>query len=253
MPLSAQNLSFAYTPGKLILNDVSLEIENGELVSIVGPNGSGKTTLVKCLNRIHTPEQGSVFFDELDVLRARPREIAAKIGYVPQCAGESLNVTVADFVMLGRRRFLRWRVSEKDVSAVMDAMERLEITTLASRSFSELSGGQKQKVLIARALAQEPDVFLFDEPTSSLDIKNQLEIMSLAREIACGLHKTVVMVVHDLNMASHYSDRIALMSNGRITAYGPPADILTPENIERIYGVRVAVGANGMIDPFAFA
>ena len=252
MPLTVESLSFGYSPERIILNNVSLKIEDGEFLSIVGPNGCGKTTLVKCLNRIHTPAKGKISFDEMDVLRARPREIAEKIGYVPQCAGECMSGTVTDYILLGRRRFLKWKVDRRDLAAVMSAMERLEITELANRNFSELSGGQKQKVLIARAIAQEPDLFLFDEPTSSLDIKNQLEIMSLAQGIVRDLHKTVIVVVHDLNMARHYSDRVALMSEGKIVACGLPTEILTPKNIKRIYGVDVKITADRLIDPFAF-
>jgi len=252
MPLTVKKLRFAYVPEHPVLQNVSLTVADGEFVSVVGPNGSGKTTLVKCLNRIHTPEGGSISFDEMDVLRARPREVAEKIGYVPQSESCCLSGTVTDYILLGRRRFLKWKVTRRDLDAVMAAMARLDITELASRELSALSGGQKQKVLIARALVQEPDIFLFDEPTSSLDIKNQLEIMQLAREISQDLHKTVIMVVHDLNMAAHFSDRVALMNGGQIVAFGPPQEILTPERIRSVYGVRVTVTENRLIDPFAF-
>ena len=251
MPLSIKNVCFSYCSEKQILNDVSLNIENGQLVTIVGPNGSGKTTLVKCMNKIHRPSSGCIVFDELDVMRARPRQIAKKIGYVPQSSNDTMSGSVIDYILLGRRQYLSWKIRSSDLAVIMDVMQKLDIVDLANVSFSELSGGQKQKVLVARALAQEPDIFLFDEPTSNLDIKNQLEIMDLAKNIVTELHKTVVMVVHDLNMAAHYSDRVALMSNGRIISYGPPRDILTAENIKQVYEVDVGITADNLINPFA--
>jgi iron complex transport system ATP-binding protein len=250
MPLSIKNVCFSYCSEKQILNDVSLNIENGQLVTIVGPNGSGKTTLVKCMNKIHRPSNGCIVFDELDVMRARPRQIAKKIGYVPQSSNDTMSGSVIDYILLGRRQYLSWKIRSSDLAVIMDVMQKLDIVDLANVSFSELSGGQKQKVLVARALAQEPDIFLFDEPTSNLDIKNQLEIMDLAKNIVTELHKTVVMVVHDLNMAAHYSDRVALMSNGRIISYGPPRDILTAENIKQVYEVDVGITADNLINPF---
>lgn len=252
MPLSIEKVCFSYSPDRQILNDVSLSIENGQLVTIVGPNGSGKTTLVKCMNKIHRPSSGRIVFDALDVMRARPQQIAKKIGYVPQSSNNSMSGSVIDYILLGRRQYLSWKIHGGDLAVIMDVMQKLDIVDLANVNFAELSGGQKQKVLVARALAQEPDIFLFDEPTSNLDIKNQLEIMELARRIVRELHKTVVMVVHDLNIAAHYSDKVALMSNGSIISCGPPRDILTAENIKRVYEVDVGITADNLINPFMY-
>lgn len=250
MPLTVENLCFGYRSDKQILKGVSLSVESGELVSIVGPNGSGKTTLIKCINKINTPSSGKILFDDLDITKAKPWQIARKIGYVPQISSDSMSGSVIDYILLGRRQYLNWKVKDSDLAVIMSAMKKLDIVDLANMKFSELSGGQKQKVLVARALVQEPDAFLFDEPTSNLDIKNQIEIMSIAREIASKLGKTVIMVVHDLNMASHYSDKIALMSQGRIISYGAPRDILTVQNIKMVYDVEVGITKDNIINPF---
>lgn len=253
MPLTVKNVSFSYNTGKEILKNISLCIEDGQLVSIVGPNGSGKTTLVKCLNRIHTPSSGTIVFNEMDIMRANPSKIAKKIGYVPQISSECTSGSVIDYIMLGRRQYLGWKIRSDDLNAVMSAMERLDIVELANADFAKLSGGQKQKVLVARALVQEADVFLFDEPTSNLDIKNQLEIMEIAKSIVKKEHKTVVMVVHDLNMAAHYSDKVALMDAGNILCYGKPEEILTAKNIKQVYDVDVGITRENLINPFAKA
>lgn len=250
MPLTVKNVSFGYRSDRQILKNVSLSVEEDQLVSIVGPNGSGKTTLVKCLNHIHTPSSGSIVLDELDVMRAKPYQIAKKIGYVPQMSNNSMGGSVIDYILLGRSRYLNWKIRKDDLAAIMSAMEKLDIVELANANFAELSGGQKQKVLVARALAQEPDVFLFDEPTSNLDIKNQLEIMTLAKNIVTQQHKTVIMVVHDLNMAAHYSNNVALMDDGNILCYGSPKKILTAQNIKMVYDVEVGITRENLINPF---
>lgn len=250
MPLSIGKVCFSYNSERQILKNISLDIDDGKFISIVGPNGSGKTTLVKCINGIYRPSHGSILFDDLNVMRARPQQIAKKIGYVPQSSNDTMSGSVIDYILLGRRQYLKWKISGNDLAIIMDAMQKLDIVDLANVKFSELSGGQKQKVVVARALVQEPDIFLFDEPTSNLDIKNQLEIMRLAQNIVVNLNKTVVMVVHDLNMAAHYSDMVVLMADGKIISYGPPQEILTSENIKKVYEVDVEITSEKLINPF---
>lgn len=250
MALVAENVCFSYKADAPILKDVSLRVEDGQLISIVGPNGSGKTTFVKCLNKIHTPSSGSITFDGMDVMQAKRSQIAKKIGYVPQSSNDVMSGSVIDYILLGRRQYLSWKISKSDLDIIMSAMQQLDIVDLANCNFSELSGGQKQKILVARALVQQPDVFLFDEPTSNLDIKNQLEIMELAKEIVETLNKSVIMVVHDLNMAAHYSDKVALMNDGHIISFGATKDILTAKNIKKVYEVNVGITGDNMINPF---
>lgn len=248
--LSICNLHFGYTKQIEILHGISCEIEQGELVSLLGPNGCGKTTLVKCINRIHDPWQGTIRLRELQLQSCSHSEIAKRIGYVPQVSSGALSGTVIDFILLGRRQYLSWRLKEKDLIAVMAVLEKLNIKEYANQDFNALSGGQRQKVLVARALLQEPELYIFDEPTSNLDLKNQIEIMDLARGIVDRERKTVIMVVHDLNLALHYSDRVILMKEGMVIAQGKPQEVLTSENIKNVYGVNTRLETCGYINPF---
>ena len=250
MMLSIQNLHFGYEKGNEILHGVSAEIPHGELVSILGPNGCGKTTLVKCVNRIHDPWSGTIVMDGTQQQSCPHSQIAKKVGYVPQVSSGALSGTVIDFVLLGRRQYLNWRLRESDLLAVMEVLDRLNIREFANRDFGSLSGGQRQKVLVARALLQNPGMYIFDEPTSNLDLRNQIEIMELARSIVHKEKKTVVMVVHDLNMALHYSDTVILMHRGNIIAQGSPKDVLTPEIIYKVYGVKIQLEPCGYVNPF---
>lgn len=176
--------------------------------------------------------------------------LARLVGYVPQRPSTELSGTVVDYLLLGRRQFLSWRLDQQDLAAVMGVMERLGISDLANEEFAELSGGQRQKVLVARALLQEPRVLLFDEPTSSLDIKNQREIMDLAAALAHDEGKVVVVVLHDLNAALAYADQAVLLHEGRVVGAGQVREVLTPATIARVYDTEVEMDAHGRVDPF---
>lgn len=250
MILEIKDLHFGYTKGEEVLHGVTCGIQEGRLTALIGPNGCGKTTLSKCVNKLLTHSSGQVLLKGQDLRHCTRPAIARQIGYVPQISLEAMGGTVIDFILLGRRQYLNWRLREEDLQAVMDVLEQLNITHLANRGYSELSGGQKQKVLVARALLQKPELFLFDEPTSNLDLKNQLEIMELARKIVSQQGKTAVIVVHDLNMALHYADDVILMQDGRIVEQGAPEKVLSAENIRKVYGVNVVVESCGYVNPF---
>lgn len=250
MKLIIEDLRFGYRGNTEVLHGVDCRIPEGKLVCIVGPNGCGKTTLIKCINRIHTPRSGQILLDGQELTKVAPEKIARLIGYVPQVSQGGIGGTVIDFVLLGRRQYLNWRLRREDLESVLGVLERLDILDLADRDYPTLSGGQRQKVLMARALLQETPVYIFDEPTSSLDIKNQLEILNLARELVDRENKTVLMALHDLNLALHYADEVILMCDGRIVAQGPVKQVLTEDRIEAVYGVRTKLESCGYINPF---
>ena len=240
MKLRIRGVTFSY--GSIpALNDVSIEVEASEVLGIVGPNGAGKSTLLRCINRILKPQRGAVLLDGADVSGMSMLEVARRMGYVPQNSPMVFPTTVFDVVLMGRRPHLSWRCSADDVKKVLEVLKALRIEDLAMRDFTELSGGQQQKVLIARALAQEPEVLLLDEPTSNLDVRHQLEVMELLRTLADEKKLVVVMAIHDLNLAARFADKIVMLNAGRIFAAGKPADVLTPKNISRVYGVDAVV------------
>ena len=223
------------------LNNVTIEFMEGKVTSVVGPNGAGKTTLLRCICNILKPKIGTVLLDGSEVSKLSLKEIARKIGYVPQIHSSHVPLTVFEVVLLGRRPYVNWSLSERDLKIAWSSLEKVGAKHLANRFFDELSGGERQKVLIARALAQEPEVLLLDEPTSNLDLKHQLEILGLIKNLAEKHNLTVVMAMHDLNLASRFSDYIVMLKNGRIFATGTPSQVLTAENIREVYGVEVKV------------
>jgi iron complex transport system ATP-binding protein len=238
--LTITDMGFGYSSAS-VLNDICLELAQAEILGIVGPNGAGKSTLVKCINNILRPQRGSVMLDGQAISQMNQMEIARQIGYVPQSAGHIFPTTVFDTVLMGRRPHASWRSSPQDVNKVVEILELLEISDLAMRNVNELSGGEQQRVMLARALVQEANLLLLDEPTSNLDIKHQLEVLDTITRLVDERNLSVIMVIHDLNLASRYTDRVMMLKQGRIFAVGDPVSVFTPENIFHVYGVEALV------------
>ena len=240
MKLKVKEMEFSYasTP---VLENVCMELAPSEILGIVGPNGAGKSTLLRCIDRILKPQRGSILLDGQEIKEMSRMEIARRMGYVPQTSTRVFPATVFDTVLMGRRPHLGWRSNEQDVEKVLEVLKLLDIVEFALRDFNEISGGQQQKVLIARALAQEADILLLDEPTSNLDIRHQLEAMDIIKKLVKEKGISAIMAIHDLNLGSRYSDRIIMLNSGKIFSAGDPESALTPENIEHIYGVEVKV------------
>jgi iron complex transport system ATP-binding protein len=243
LKLTINKLSFNYT-GVQVLKDIELEVGLGEMLSIVGPNGSGKSTLLKCINRILKTKQNAVLIDGEDAFKLNLKELAKLMGYVPQSSTSAFPFTVFDVVMMGRKPYIRWNVGERDNEIVAEMLEFLGISHLAMRHFTELSGGEQQRVIIARALAQQPQLLLLDEPTSSLDIKHQLDILCMLKGLAQSKERSVIVSMHDLNLASRFSDRMLMLKQGCIYAVGTPETVLTEENIEVVYGIKAHVSTS---------
>lgn len=234
------DLSISYG-GHRALNGVTLEILPREVVSVVGPNGSGKTTLLKAVEGILSPSGGSVYVDGRDVKRYVRRELAKLLGYVPQRIDLAAGMAVLDFVLTGRRPYAELGYGKVDIDRALEALRAVEAEHLALRRLNQLSGGELQRVVIARALAAEPRVLLLDEPTSNLDPRYQVEVLRLVRSLAKERGLAVVMTLHDLTHAYRYSDKIVMLKNGAVVAVGPPEEVLKPENIEKVFGVRATV------------
>lgn len=238
MTLNVQDLSFRYNSHP-VLQDVGFEAVPGEIVAILGPNGAGKTTLLRCLNRILRPQTGTVMLGEQDLATSSLREIARSMAYVPQHI-EPPRVTAFDAILLGRRPWVGWDMRRDDILKVQAMIDQLNLTGLALWHVNEMSGGELQKVVIARALVQEPRVLLLDEPTSSLDLRNQHEIMRFIRSVVQTHHLTALMTMHDLNLALHYADRFVLVKEGSVFCVGGE-EVITPEVIEEVYGLPVTI------------
>jgi len=231
-----QGLQFGYK-SSLILNDVSFDVGDTQILGILGPNGSGKSTLIKCINKILKPK-GSILIDEIPLNHLSISDIAKKMGYVPQSEAMGMSITVFDAVLMGRRIHMGWKPSSYDLEIVQSILIKMGIDDLALEDIWEISGGQRQRVYLARALAQEPTILLLDEPTSSLDIKHQLDTLETLRSLVKELNISIIMAIHDINLAARYSDIISLIMDGQIFKIGKPLDILTPETIFEVYGVH---------------
>lgn len=238
--LEARNIDFAYNGGPLVLKDVDIELEEGEILALVGPNGSGKSTLLKCLADFHSPKKGNVSIDGKDVTDYSLNQKARKLGYVPQIENVSFPSTVFDTILMGRKPYISWKPSKEDKKIVSDLIEKMDLSDFAMRDINELSGGQRQKVFVARALAQQPEIMLLDEPTSNLDLKHQLEVLNIVKEQA-KIGISSIIAIHDLNMAIRYSDRIVMLKEGEVFASGG-MDVVNQDNIRDVYEVEVYVG-----------
>jgi len=238
--LQIERLKFSYNSSGPVLRDIYLEALPGEVTVIIGPNASGKSTLLKCVAGLLKPE-GTIRLDGKETSEFKKDETTQWVSYLPQETSFRAVLTVFEAVLLGRIQSLSWRVGKDDLALALMVIEELGIEKLASRFLDELSGGQKQIVSIAQALVRQPRVFLLDEPLSSLDLRHELEILDLLREITVQRRITTVIALHDLNMAARYADKVVILKDGDVCAFGEPEAVLTPQTIEAVYGVNCKV------------
>ena len=224
--LSVENLTYHYKGRPAVLKDVNFKVNTGEFLAILGNNGVGKSTMLKCFNKILTPDDGKIILDDENLLQMNARQVAQRVAFVAQSV-PSIQMTVHDMVMLGRRPYMKWGFTEDDHQIVHHAMAELQIEPLRGRFLNELSGGERQKVMLARALAQQPKLLLLDEPTSSLDIQN---------------HLTAIVVIHDLNLALRFCDRFVLLRQGGVYACGGK-EVLDRDALRDVYHVDAEVVA----------
>lgn len=243
MELVLQDVTTAYGD-KIALLNVSLRVTPGHIVALVGPNGSGKSTMIKTIATILKARSGTITVDGSDIYRIDPINLASRIGYVPQQYTYTLYSTVFETVLLGRRPYIKWTVSEEELSRVQLALEEVDMAESAGRFMDQLSGGERQKVFIARALAQDPALYLFDEPTSALDIRHQLGVMATLKKITMEHKSSVVIALHDLNLAFRYADTVMILQNGAVAGLGKPKDVLDPDRIRAVYGVEIRIVEN---------
>lgn len=239
MTLKIRDVEFAYKKDACILKGLNMDVGIHEILSILGPNGVGKSTLLKCINGMLKTKKGTVFVDGENIHKLKRTEVAKRMGYVPQRADVS-QITVFDSVLLGRKPHITWDVSKRDLQITKDAISRFGLETLSLKYINEISGGELQKVQIARAIVQEPKVLLLDEPTSNLDLCNQHRIMATMADVVKKTNLIAIMTMHDLNLAIRYSDKFVLLKDGKIFAAGDQS-VITPENIEAVYGLPVNV------------
>src|SRR5512135_1771419 len=240
--LSIKDVTIRYE-ARTVLRNISLDVKPGEVLAVIGPNGVGKSTLIRTCSGNLKPSDGHIFVNGQDVQRLKVEERAKLIAVVPQAVRLPETFTVFETVLMGRTPYLGWlgRESKKDRWAVQAALDRTGTLELADRPIGELSGGEQQRVLIARALAQSARTLLLDEPTAHLDLKHQASVLSLVCDLAHAENYAVLIALHDLNLAAQYADRVALLSNGTVAAIGTPEAVLTEENLSPAYGLRVAV------------
>ncbi len=240
--LEIRSLSLAYAD-RVVLNDVSLTIRAGEILALVGPNGAGKSTLIRGVSGVHPPRRGSVVVAGHDLTRMSEILRARYLAVVPQARQLPAAYTVYETVLLGRTPYLSWlgRAGKQDHAITRLALERTDLLDLAERRIGELSGGEQQRVLLARALAQDTPILLLDEPTTHLDLQHQANFLNLVRRLTLEKQLSVLMVLHDLNLAGLYADRVALLAGGSVHAIGSPSEVLTAHNLTAVYHVPVNV------------
>lgn len=225
---------------KDVLRGIEIEFNRGRFYAILGPNGSGKSTLLRTIVRILKPKKGVILIDDKDIRRLSAKEIAKKIAYLPQRSNSVPHSTVFDSILLGRKPHVFFEPSKKDIEIVEKLINEFRLTQFAFKKIDELSGGEAQKVFIARALAQEPEVLLLDEPVNHLDPKNQIEILGILKKLTTELNLITITVLHDLNLAIQFADQFIFMKNGEIYCAGDLA-IIEPSVIKSVYEIDVEI------------
>ncbi|MFD6859918.1 ABC transporter ATP-binding protein [Rhodococcus sp. NPDC060090] len=240
--LVAEHLRLGYGD-RLIVDDLDLEIPTGVITTIIGPNGCGKSTLLRSLSRLLKPRAGHVLLDGHQITKMRTRDVARVLGMLPQAPVAPEGLTVADLVARGRHPHQTWmrQWSGDDEDVVSTALARTGIADLADRPVDELSGGQRQRAWISMALAQGTDILLLDEPTTYLDLAHSIEVLDLVDQLHSELGRTVVMVLHDLNLAVRYSDHLVVMRDGKVIASGPPTQVISVELLRDVFGLDASV------------
>jgi iron complex transport system ATP-binding protein len=242
--IEVNDIDIGYDEITKILSHLSFEVADGTFFGIIGPNGSGKTTLIKALSRILAPQSGTIYLEEKELSSLSHRDLAREVSVVPQETTISFDFSVEEIVMMGRHPYQNRFSAEtpEDLAIVRHAMELTNTLRFRERSVNEISGGERQRVIIARALAQQPKILLLDEATSHLDISHEMEILSIIHDLKGEV--TVVAIFHDLNLAAHYCDELILLNEGRIVGMGTPAEVLTRDHIREVYGIDVVVRSN---------
>lgn len=241
-PLIASDISFAYA-NHSILDGISLDLRAGEVLVLLGANGAGKTTLLQALCRQLQPDSGVVLIDQQDIRSFRQRSLARSVALMPQQENRDSQLRVIDVVSLGRTPHTGWWMpfSENDYAIVQQSLEMTGLTALQDRRITELSGGEWRRMILARALTQHASILLLDEPTAGLDLKYQLDVLTRIRSMTRHCNLTVVLTLHDMNHASIFGDRLALLNDRKLLAIGTPREVLQPSLIERAFGVPVTV------------
>ncbi|WP_107491122.1 heme ABC transporter ATP-binding protein [Thermobifida fusca] len=237
--LGARHLSKSYG-ARTVLDDVSLDVRTGEVLALVGPNGAGKSTLLSILTGDTPPDRGEVTVLDRPLAAWSPAELALRRAVLPQSFTVSFPFDVVDVVHMGRAPWAAVDVDVDDDRVVADAMAATEVTALAARKFPSLSGGEKARVMLARVLAQQTQIMLWDEPTAALDIRHQESVLRIARQRAAQ-GDAIVVVLHDLALAAAYADQVAILSQGQIAAYGPPAEVFTAKLLSDVYSYEVEI------------
>ena len=251
--LEISNLDFSWGKNR-VLKDINLEINSNEIIAVLGVNGAGKSTLIKCINGILKPNNGKISILDSNVGEMELLEVAKRVSYVPQNVQTNFPMDVFDVVLLGRRPHIAWRVNENDRNIVTNTLINLGLEDFAFRRFDKLSGGEKQRVVIAKALAQNPNLFLFDEPTSDLDLKNQIGVMDEIKRMISDKsnNRSAIVAIHDINMAIRYADRILLLHDGKIEYFGKPEEVITEQSIEKIFSVSCDISQSNSHSPMRF-
>jgi iron complex transport system ATP-binding protein len=240
MQIVINDIAFSYNCTN-VLENVSLTVKNNQFISILGPNGSGKSTLLKCMNRILKVKQGSVMLDEKSIDAFNLRNLAKVVSYVPQHTNNKNTSSVYEILEIGRCPYINWRLQNSDREAIDKVIEDFHLQPFVRKQFSQLSGGEQQKVKIARALVQEPQILLLDEPTNNLDLKHQVEVLLLLSDTVKNRDISAIMAIHDLNLAARYTNTVILLKTGKVFDVGNPIDVINKLNVKEVYGVDVEI------------